>query len=73
VIGDAVGQVPLVQPGFPSTATELLTEADGQQPERLRAERVWGGLLSLGGVGRWVTLCGVSPTWNRTGCHVTRL
>jgi hypothetical protein len=30
-------------------------------------------LLSLGGVGRWVTSCGVWPTWNRTGCHVTRL
>jgi hypothetical protein len=73
VIGDAVGQVVLVEPGFPAAAPELLTEADSKQPDRLRVERVCGGLLSLGGVGRWVTSCGVSPTWNRTGCHVTRL
>jgi hypothetical protein len=73
VIGDAVGQVVLVEPGFPAAAPELLTEADSKQPDRLRVERVCGGLLSLGGVGRWVTWCGVSPTWNRTGCHVTRL
>jgi hypothetical protein len=73
VIGDTVGQLLLAQPSFPASAPELLTEADGEQPSRLRVERVCGGLLSLGGVGRWVTLCGVSPTWNRTGCHVTRL
>jgi hypothetical protein len=73
VVGDAVGQLLLLQPGFPAPAPELLTEADGKQPDRLRVERVRCGLLSLGGVGRWVTLCGVSPTWNRTGCHVTRL
>jgi hypothetical protein len=73
VIGDAVGQVVLVEPGFPAAAPELLAEADGEQPDRLRVERVRSGLLSLGDVGRWVTSCGVSPTWNRTGCHVTRL
>ena len=73
VIGDAVGQVVLVEPGFPAAAPELLAEADGKQPDRLRVERARAGLLSLGGVGRWVTSCGVSPTWNRTGCHVTRL
>ena len=73
VIGDAVGQVLLVQPGFLAAAPELLAEANCKQPDRLRVERVRGGLLSLGDVGRWVTWCGVSPTWNRTGCHVTRL
>ena len=73
VIGDAVGQLLLVQPSFAASAPELLTEAHGKQPGRLRVERVCRGLLSLGGVGRWVTSCGVSPTWNRTGCHVTRL
>src|SRR5215213_7920642 len=73
VIGDALGQVLLVQPGFTPTASELLPEADGEQPDRLHVERACCRLLSLGGVGRWVTWCGVSPTWNRTGCHVTRL
>ena len=73
VIGDAVGQLLLVQPGLAATAAQLLAEADSKQSDRLRVERVCGGLLSLGGVGRWVTSCGVSPTWNRTGCHVTRL
>src|SRR5215213_949577 len=73
VIGDAVGQVLLVQTGFPAAAPELLAEADGEQPDRVRVERIRGRLLSLGGVGRWVTSCGVSPTWKRTGCHVTRL
>jgi hypothetical protein len=73
VIGDAVGQVVLVEPGFAASAPELLAEADSKQPDGLRVERVGGGLLSFGGVGRWVTSCGVSPTWNRTGCHVTRL
>jgi hypothetical protein len=73
VIGDAVGQLLLVQPSFAASAPELLTEAHGKQPDRLCVERVRGGLLSLGGVGRWVISCGVSPTWNRTGCHVTRL
>ena len=73
VIGDAVGQLLLVQPGFPAATPDLFPEADGEQPDRLRGERICGGLLSLGGVGRWVTSCGVSPTWNRTGCHVTRL
>jgi hypothetical protein len=73
VIGDAVGQVVLVEPGFTTAAPELLTKADSKQPDRLRVERVRSGLLSLGDVGRWVTSCGVSPTWNRTGCHVTRL
>ena len=73
MIGDAVGQVVLVQPGFLAAVPELLTEADGEQPDRLRVERVRGGLLNLGEVGRWVTLCGVSPTWKWTGCHVTRL
>lgn len=52
MIGDAVGQVPLVQPGFAAAAPEFLAEADGKQPDRLRVERVCGGLLSLGGVGR---------------------
>jgi hypothetical protein len=73
VIGDAVGQVLLVQPGFAAAVPELFAEADGEQPDRLRVERVRSGLLSLGGVGRWVTSCGVSPTWKWTGCHVTRL
>jgi hypothetical protein len=73
VIGDAVGQVVLVQPGFAAATPKLLAEADGEQPDRLRVERVCCGLPSLGGVGRWVTSCGISPTWNRTGCHVTRL
>jgi hypothetical protein len=73
VIGDAVGQLLLVQPGFAAVVPELLAEADGEQPDRLRVERVRSGLLSLGGVGRWVTSCGVSPTWKWTGCHVTRL
>jgi hypothetical protein len=73
VVGDAVGQLLLVQPGFTAAAPELLTEADGKQPDRLRVERACCRLLNLGGAGRWVTLCGVSPTWNRTGCHVTRL
>ena len=49
VVGDAVGQVVLVEPGFAAAAPELLAEADGKQPDRLRVERVRGGLLSLGG------------------------
>jgi hypothetical protein len=73
VIGDAVGQLLLAQPRFAAAVPELLAEAQGEQPDRLRVERVCGGLLSLGGIGRWVTSCGLSPTWNRTGCHVTRL
>jgi hypothetical protein len=73
VIGNAVGQLLLVQPGFAAAVPELLAKADGEQPDRLRVERVRSGLLSLGGVGRWVTSCGVSPTWKWTGCHVTRL
>src|SRR5215211_5439416 len=44
VIGDAVGQVVLVEPGFPAAAPELLAEADSKQPDRLRVERVCGWL-----------------------------
>jgi MFS superfamily sulfate permease-like transporter len=50
VIGDAVGQVVLVEPGFPAAAPELLTEADSNSFQEL------GSVLSQIGDWNWATV-----------------